>query len=177
MAERQKGNAGHLTGISCRNLRSDDSVDMHALASDWSVVRQLGSWPWPPQAAFTQSRCRPFAGEGFIWAICRNDRLIGTMGVTGRELGYCLLPAEHGKGIISHAADIAIDHAFAEYGWSELKAGCWYDNRASARVLEKLGFVHWQSRYEHSKARGLPVITYRFRLPRVEWHGLRSAQQ
>lgn len=166
-----------MPDLSYRNICPDDFAAMHAIASDWSVVRQLGSWPWPSRAAFTQSRCRPFAGAGFIWAICRDDRLIGTMGVTEAELGYCLLPAEQGRGIISRAAHVAIDHAFAHYDWSELKAACWYDNRASARVLAKCGFVHWQSRYESSKARGLPVITHRYRLPRAVWHGLRSTPQ
>lgn len=152
--------------VTYRDLGKDDLPVLHEIGSHWHVVRQLGSWPWPPDPAFTLSRCRPYRGTGFVWAVCRNDRLIGTMAVTGGELGYMFAPDTHGQGIATVCARDAIAHAFANYSWPELRAVCWHDNRASARVLGKCGFVHWQTLYEQSKARRLPVLTHRFRLSR-----------
>ena len=37
-----------------RPLGPADAADLHAVASHWAVVRQLGRWPWPPDRAFTE---------------------------------------------------------------------------------------------------------------------------
>ena len=38
--------------LSFRMLQPTDAPALHAIASHWEVVRQLGSWPWPPEPAF-----------------------------------------------------------------------------------------------------------------------------
>jgi hypothetical protein len=43
--------------------------------------------------------------------------------------------------------------------------------------LAKLGFRHWQTRYEPSKARRIPLLCHHTRLKRDDWHGLSKAQQ
>lgn len=163
-----------MDDISYRFIDAADFDDMHAMVSHWSVVRQLGRWPWPSQPAFTQSRCKRYEGVGFVWAVCKDGRLIGNMAVTGGELGYMLQPDVHGQGIGTKAAHDAITKAFADYDWPALLATVWHDNAASAALLRKCGFTHWQTHYEHSLARGLPTLVYRYRLTRTQWDGLRD---
>ena len=166
-----------MAELTYRDLGANDFDALHRIGSQWSVVRQLGGWPWPPNPAFTRGRCKPFAGEGFVWAVCQQDQLIGTMAVTKGELGYMFAPEVHGRGIATQAAHHAIAKAWADYDWSVLKASVWYDNPASAAVLRKCGFVHWQSRYTRSLARGLPTMVFHYRLTRNDWDRLRTAPQ
>ncbi|MCK0094567.1 GNAT family N-acetyltransferase [Yoonia sp. F2084L] len=159
-----------------RTLRADDFSEVHAMVSHWSVVRQLGRWPWPPQQSFTQGRCKPYEGQGFVWGVCIDDRVVGSMAVTGGELGYMFAPKVHGKGLASKVAGDAIAKAFADYDWPVLHASVWHDNPASAAVLRKCGFIHWQTHYTRSPAR-LPSLVHQYRLPRAKWDGLRTTSQ
>ncbi|MDX8353561.1 GNAT family N-acetyltransferase [Cognatiyoonia sp. IB215182] len=158
-----------MPDLTHRNIRTDDFEDLHAMVSHWSVTRQLGGWPWPADPDFTRSRCKPYEGDGFIWAVCLDDRLIGSIGVTNGDLGYMLNPAHHGQGIMRHAARTAVDHAFQTSERDHLTGSTWYDNPTSARLLERLGFLHWQTAYIRSKARGFPVLVHHRRLTRVDW--------
>lgn len=159
-----------------RLLNADDFPDMHAMVSHWSVVRQLGRWPWPPEPDFTRGRCKPFEGEGFVWAVCIDDRVIGTMAVTRGELGYMFAPEVQGKGIATKTAKDAMTKAFADYGWPSLNASVWWDNPGSAAVLRKCGFTHWQTHYTRSPAR-LPTLVHQYRLSRHTWDRLRTTPQ
>ncbi len=166
-----------MVELKYRDIRPGDLTDLTEVASDWSVVRQLGGWPWPPEPEFTKSRCQPYDGDGFVWAICIDDKLYGTIGVTGGDLGYMLNPVVHGKGIATKATEAAVAHAYATQDRDVITGSTWYDNPASARVLGKLGFVHWQTRYVRSKARGFPVLVHHRKLTRETWQRLRSAAQ
>jgi RimJ/RimL family protein N-acetyltransferase len=163
--------------LTYRAIGAGDFDALHGIVSHWAVVRQLGGWPWPANPSFTQGRCKPYTGTGFVHGVCLHGKLIGSMAVTGGELGYMFAPQTHRRGIATRAAKDAIAQAFAEYDWPTLRAGCWHDNAASARVLTKCGFTHWQTRFEHSKARGYPVITHHYRLTRTAWQRLRTASQ
>ena len=152
-----------------RDLRDSDVDDLWAVASQWPVVRQLGGFRWPPDRTQIASRCRPYQGDGFVRAICRNDRLIGTLGITKGSLGYQLHPDFHGQGIMTRAAMRALDDVFDVPETAVIVATTWHDNAPSDALLRKLGFCHWQSRYEHSLARGYPTLARHYRLPRHAW--------
>ena len=165
-----------MSDLSYRYLEADDFLDLHAIVSHRSVVRQLGRWPWPPQEAFTRGRCKPFDGDGFVWAVYINNHMIGTMAVTNGELGYMFAPETHGKGFATKAARDAIENAFSTFEWPILKASVWEDNPASAAVLRKCGFTHWQTHYTRSPAR-FPSLVHQYRLPRATWDRLRTNAQ
>lgn len=165
-----------MVDVTYRPVKADDFSDLHRIASHWSVVRQLGRWPWPPDPAFTKSHCKPFQGNGFIWAVCIDDQLIGTMAATQGELGYKFAPQISGQGIATKATRDAIDTAFTKYDWPVLKASVWEDNPSSARVLQKCGFTHWQTRYTRSPTR-FPTLVHQYRLPRFDWDRLRTRTQ
>lgn len=166
-----------MADLTYRPLRPDDFDALHAMVSHWAVARQLGSWPWPADPAFSRSRCTAYDGrhgEGFVWAICVDDHLIGTLGVTGGSVGYMLDPAWQGQGIGGRALRHGIDTAFATQARDHLTAVTWADNAASRALLLGHGFAHWHTRFEQSKARKCPTLAYHYRLTRDDWHRLRA---
>ena len=56
------------------------------------------------------------------------------------ELGYFVEPSRWGEGIATEAAIAARDEAFERCGVNELIGRCRVENKASARVLAKVGF-------------------------------------
>jgi len=157
-----------------RSLQPSDTDALHEIMSDWELVRQLGSWPWPPDRAFTASRCKPYDGNGFVWGIFACDELLGTMGVTEGDLGYCLKPSARGKGIASHLVRDAVDLAFKNPNLTRITASVWHDNHASSQLLEKLSFSQLGEQVQHSLARDEPTLCYKYLLTRTHWDGLRS---
>lgn len=155
-----------------RAIRPADFDALFDLASRWDVVRQLGGWNWPPDAAQIRERSNPYSGDGFVWAICRDDSLIGSVGVTGGDLGYMLHPHYHRQGVMWRAATRAVREAFASSGRDHLTGTVWYDNVASFALLKRLGFVHWQTLYQRARARGFPVLSYHSKLTRADWDRL-----
>lgn len=165
-----------MTELSYRNLRAADFEDIHTLCSHWETVRQLGSWPWPPEPDFTQSRCNAYEGDGFVWAICDKDRLIGTIGVAG-SLGYMLNPEFAGRGIMTLAVNEALTHAFEVDMRKQVCACTWFDNPASMRVLTKAGFEKTGETTDHAKARNAPTLSFTYSLSSDRWQTLRRHAQ
>ena len=56
------------------------------------------------------------------------------------HMGYLLLPEYHGKGYVTEAVKKVIEFAFIEDGCIHITTGCYRDNEASRRVMEKAGF-------------------------------------
>jgi len=158
-----------MAELTYRDLDAGDFDVVHGMASQWDVVRQLGSWPWPADPVHSMKRCQPYGGDGFVWAVCLDDVMCGTVAVTQNELGYCLDPAYAGRGIITQAARVAINHAFASRDIDRIDAYVLHDNAASTRVLAKLGFFHWLSAYERSTVRKVPTLSHSHRLLRADW--------
>jgi RimJ/RimL family protein N-acetyltransferase len=55
------------------------------------------------------------------------------------ELGYLIDPAHAGRGFATAIAGAMLDLAFGELGLHRVTAGCFADNVASWRVMERLG--------------------------------------
>ncbi|RKS93950.1 ribosomal-protein-alanine N-acetyltransferase [Flavobacterium limicola] len=111
------------------------------------------------------------SNEGINWAITLKDnpKLIGVIGHYRikpenyrAELGYMLLPEYHGKGIVSEAVKEAVKYGFQVMKLNSLEAIIDPDNYASAKVLEKNGFVkeaHLKE-YEFYEGRFLDTVIY-----------------
>ncbi|MBL7886523.1 MAG: GNAT family N-acetyltransferase [Flavobacterium sp.] len=88
--------------------------------------------------------------EGINWAVTLkgSDKLLGVVGHYRiqwhnfrSEIGYMFLPECHGKGIATEVIKLLIDYGFDEMNMHSLEAVIDPGNIASARVLEKNGFV------------------------------------
>ena len=86
-------------------------------------------------------------------AVLRDGAVIGTVSLelvdgmgqpgmpprTEAQLGYIFDPAHAGHGYATEAVTAMVAHAFDRLGVRRLTAGCFADNRASVRILEKVG--------------------------------------
>jgi RimJ/RimL family protein N-acetyltransferase len=54
-------------------------------------------------------------------------------------LGYIFDPDHSGRGYASEAVAAVVDHTFRRLGARRITAGCFADNAASVRILEKVG--------------------------------------
>ena len=136
--------------------------------SDFAVVRQMASYPWPPEPAFTRTRAQTYLGNGFVWGAFLPGRLIGTVAVTGDELGYMFAHDVWGQGLGTEACQVAIAQGFSD-GRDHLVAGVWADNDASLRLLRKLGFRIVADDLSFNKARGAETPGHWLRLERADW--------
>jgi len=58
---------------------------------------------------------------------------------TEAHLGYIFDPDHSGRGYASEAVAAVVDHSFRRLGVRRITAGCFADNAASVRILEKVG--------------------------------------
>ena len=71
------------------------------------------------------------------------------------RLGYLLDPAHHGLGYATEMVRAALDLAFGDLGVRRVTAGCFADNVASWRVMEKAGMRREQHGIRDSWHAGL----------------------
>ena len=92
-------------------------------------------------------------GRPGIWAVrAAGGRLIGACGLEGlgesdpwrshrAEIGYWLAKPFWGRGVMTAVVGVVCAHGFAEHRLVKITANVFDSNAASARVLEKNGFV------------------------------------
>lgn len=91
-------------------------------------------------------------GDGITWAIEREGKMQGCIGLDGitwqhrawrvdrAELGYWLAPELQRKGLMTEAAHAVVRWGFETLGLHKISVGCFAENAASRRVIEKVGF-------------------------------------
>jgi len=80
-------------------------------------------------------------------AISIDDEIVGGIGLTDinghkAEIGYWLGENYWGRGIATAAAELITEYAFSRLGLKRIYAYVFAFNKASARVLEKAGFIY-----------------------------------
>jgi len=109
-------------------------------------------WPGAPLGAFpyylTQTDAAGVKPGSFVAVTREGGRAIGQLGSKGRpnaagelEIGYGLNPEVWGQGLATEAVGALVAHLHAQPGVQTVTAQTALFNRASERVLEKLGFV------------------------------------
>jgi RimJ/RimL family protein N-acetyltransferase len=128
----------------------EDAMALMSAIADPSVVRNLGTAPWPysirDAEAYLAKPRDPVLPSLLIFE--RGDgapQLVGACGLGRRpsgsvELGYWIARPFWGRGLATEACTALIDIARA-LGLLSLEGSYFVDNPASGRVLEKLGFV------------------------------------
>lgn len=131
-----------------------DADALYAMHSNAHVLRYWDSPPWTERGRAERflAVCRELAdeGSGARLAIDRaTDRtFVGWCSLTrwnptyrSASLGYCLGDASWGQGYATEAAGALLEWAFTTVDLNRVQAETDTRNGASARVLEKLGFV------------------------------------
>jgi ribosomal-protein-alanine N-acetyltransferase len=152
-----------------RRMRREDAEDMLRMHSDPRVMATLGGLR--PEAEMRQRferHLEHWERHGFGWWVLREpgtERFVGRGGlrrltIEGRpelELGYGLMAEFWGRGLATELARESVRVAFEVLGEPELTCFTLPTNRASRRVMEKVGF-----RYERDGVwADLPHVFYR----------------
>tara|TARA_R110002124_G_scaffold18258_15_gene75026 strand:- start:33 stop:1046 length:1014 start_codon:yes stop_codon:yes gene_type:complete len=149
-------------------FQPDDAPRFAQIMDDADIARMLQSIPHPftPDLAADWIARRQWAGRpGFCLGIRQRGRLIGWVGMGGAPLSiaYALGRDDWGQGFASEAVAGFLAELHARFGPQVLLAGAYADNPASARVLEKLGFIKFGEIDGKSDARLEPrrMLQYR----------------
>ncbi len=139
--------------LTLRQLLSSDANQILALRSDENVNKYLDREPAKSiddAINFIQAiNGNIQRNESIYWAIALNgtDNLIGTICLfnfsgdnSKAEIGYELLPAFQGKGIMQEAISKVIDFGMQHIGLNTIDAYTHSENQRSTRLLEKFNF-------------------------------------
>ncbi len=96
----------------------------------------------------TATLAQPYESRDIVFMIEKGKEFCGLIGFvnTNRqsnktEIGYWLVPAHQGKGVITRAVTHLTSWAFEEWGMNRVKIQCAEENTESNRVPQRLGFV------------------------------------
>jgi RimJ/RimL family protein N-acetyltransferase len=159
-----------------------DADALFALHSNARVLRYWDSPPWSERSRAERfiAACRTMAeeGTGARVAIDRasDGEFIGWCSLNqwnpeyrSASLGYCFTEAAWGHGYATEAARAVLRWAFDTLDLNRVQAEADTRNIASARVLEKLGFVHEGTLREDCVVNGDVSDSWVYGLLRREW--------
>jgi RimJ/RimL family protein N-acetyltransferase len=114
--------------------------------------------------------------ESFSWFVSVDGQVVGSVSLKNisqsmayGEIGYGIAESHHGKGIATAGVRLMVDKIFSESKLRRLIAYVHEENRASRRVLEKLGFQEEGLLREHYLINGVPVNEVLYGLLKREW--------
>lgn len=150
-----------------------DAARVSLLAGEYEVASMTGTIPHP----LSEQMAAEWIGEvskgeeGVVFMIEQGGAIIGCTGYRAfgddhAELGYWIGKPFWGNGYATEAVRALIAHAFDADGFDYLRAGYFSDNPASARVIEKLGFVAQGGELRECVARGGSALCTTARLDR-----------
>ena len=172
----------HTARLRLRPFADADADALFALHSSADVLRYWDAPPWRERSRAGRfiAACRHMADEG-TGARLAMDRLsdgafIGWCGLTrwnpdyrSASLGYCLDDAAWGHGYATEGARALLQWALDTLDLNRVQAETDTRNVASARVLEKLGFVREGTLREDCVVNGEVSDSWVFGLLRREW--------
>jgi RimJ/RimL family protein N-acetyltransferase len=137
------------------------------LATDPRVLKYIGTAePWPDE------RIRQFVRRGIeaahtrgwlLWPVIHREDgvLIGFCGFGAAfppdvEIGWRLLPAYWDRGLATEAATAVLRYGFGRFGFDRVISVAQPANRASIRVMEKLGMALERTFFHQ----GIEVVCY-----------------
>jgi [ribosomal protein S5]-alanine N-acetyltransferase len=172
----------HTARLVLRPLDPNDADALFAMHSNARVLRYWDAAPWRERERaerfLAASRQLADEGSGARVAIARRDgnAFIGWCALVrwNREfrsarLGYCFDERAWGHGFATEAADALLAWGFATLDLNRVQAEVDTRNVASARVLDKLGFVREGTLREDCIVAGEVSDSFIYGLLRRDW--------
>ncbi|OYO01095.1 RimJ/RimL family protein N-acetyltransferase [Propionibacteriaceae bacterium ES.041] len=168
--------------LTLRPFTEADADDLYALQSDGFALRYWDSPPWTERSSLDRflADARKMADEGTGVRVViehRSDQaFLGWCTVNqwnlrfrSTHLGYCLSPTAWGHGYATEAAHALLRWAYETLDLNRVQAEVDTRNVASARVLEKLGFIREGTLREDCIVNGDVSDSYVYGLLRRDW--------
>jgi [ribosomal protein S5]-alanine N-acetyltransferase len=175
----------HTTRLRLRPFGEADADALFALHGNAYVLRYWDAPPWSELARAERfiAACRQLADEGtgarLAMERASDGSFLGWCSLTGwnpdyrsASLGYCLNEAASGQGYATEAARALLQWAFDTLDLNRVQAETDTRNVASARVLEKVGFVREGTLREDCVVNGDVSDSWVYGLLRREWRPL-----
>lgn len=156
-----------------RNFQIEDKDDCFNFMSDEQTCLDDGGYhAFTKQDEMYQQIMEKFLNEKHRYMIVEKEsnRVVGTVNVMISEdradvgsIGYVVSPKCRKRGYASEAVKKIIHHYFEYMQISKFLATCFLYNQASARVLEKLGFVCdgvIEMEIEHAELGKMDLLSY-----------------
>jgi ribosomal-protein-alanine N-acetyltransferase len=172
----------HTARLRLRPFTSADADDLYLLHSNAHVLRYWDSPPWsePDRAERFLTACGQLAEEGsgarLVMERVSDASFLGWCSMTewnpvyrSASLGYCLGESAWGHGYATEGARALLGWAFDTLDLNRVQAEADTRNAASARVLEKLGFVLEGTLREDCVVNGDVSDSWVYGLLRREW--------
>ena len=136
-----------------RLLKEGDAQELHALIE--ANRAQLACWlPWAEGQRFEdtldfirKTRSQASENDGFQAAIVLDGGIVGMVGYPGVDwanrstrVGYWLGEAHQGRGIVTAAVRLLVDHALTIWQLNRVEIHASVENRHSRAIPERLGF-------------------------------------
>lgn len=138
-----------------REFILEDAQSMFDLNSDPEVIKYTGDPPFESveQAKAFLQNYRDYKKNGFgRWAMISqaDNEFIGWCGLKLNEekfidLGFRVFRKHWNKGYASEAAKACLTYGFQTLGFDEIIGRVLSENKASIKVLEKLGMQYWKN--------------------------------
>lgn len=177
----------HTARLRLRPFTEADTDAIYALMSNAYVLRYWDAPPWSERSRADRfiANCQKMAeeGEGVRLAIERriDGLFIGWCALQKWEpayrsamIGYCFAEQAWGQGFATEAAGALLQWGFDTLDLNRVESGADTRNRASERVLEKLGFVREGTRRESCIVNGEVSDDSVYGLLRREWKTLQA---
>ena len=146
----------HTPRLLIREFVLDDGADVHAYAGEAETVRYMD---WGPntleqtqefmQRKMASQRMLPRAEYELAVVLKETNRVIGGVGLRvsrpqhfAGDMGYVFNPNHWGHGYCTEAAGALLAFGLGELNLHRIYATCDPENRASARVMEKIGMKY-----------------------------------
>ncbi|MEZ4864496.1 MAG: GNAT family protein [Caldilineaceae bacterium] len=177
----------HTVRLRLRPFTEADTDTIYALMSNATVLRYWDAPPWRErtQADRFIARCQQMAQEGSGVRLAIERTVDGVFigwctlmkwdpAYRSAMIGYCLAEKAWGQGFATEAADAMLQWAFDTLDLNRVQSGADTRNRASERVLEKLGFVREGTLREDCIVNGEVSDSSVYGLLRREWQPRQS---
>lgn len=167
-----------------RNFRISDWEAVHEMINQYESSEFAAyDQPWPTSPEEIKKITEWFASGDSYLAVCLKDggRFVGLVSLNsdqkedGREfnIGYIFNFDDHGQGYATEACRAALDYAFERLQAQRVLTGTAAVNRASCRLLERLGFkkiAESIASFRNTQdEKPLEFLGYTYTLSRDEW--------
>lgn len=140
-----------MLDLQIRELRESDSENLAKYGNNkkiWDNMRDYFPNPYLLEDGVAFIKMIQSKDPITTFAISYQDELIGVIGYNlqsdiykhSAEIGYWIGEPFWGRGFVSKAIELTIEHAFSVMDLKRLYTSVFEHNKASARVLEKAGF-------------------------------------